>query len=119
MLPYRSTTNCPLSFPQGKSLLGSMSSQTRPDSSGKLLLKLNEGVCRLPDLVITDKNDTFRKEGQNYSTFRIMAQAVQRDQDGSLSVPDNISPAISSRLVVRTMEINFIIIIRPERPQSA
>lgn len=85
-------------------LLGSLSSQTKPESNGKLLLKLNGGICRLPDVIITDKNDTFYKDGHHFSTFRIMAHAVQKDQDGNLLLSDNVAPAISSKIIVRPLD---------------
>ena len=89
-------------------LLGSMSSLTQTDGNGGLILKLNDGACRLPDLFITDKNDTFHKDGQTYSSFRIMAHAIQRDAYGNLSLPDNIIPAISAKLIVSTWQNELV-----------
>jgi hypothetical protein len=79
-----------------------MSNLARTDGNGGLLLKLSDGSCRLPDILITDKNDTFHSNGQTYSTFRIMAHVIQRDNFGNISQPDNIAPAISAKLIVRT-----------------
>ncbi len=54
---------------------------------------------RLPDVSITDKNDTFHLHGESCSTFRLMAQAVTRDLFGK-AVPLPIPPAISGKFVV-------------------
>ncbi len=56
---------------------------------------------RLPDVSITDKNDTFHLHGESCSTFRLMAQAVTRDLFGK-AVPLPIPPAISGKFVVGT-----------------
>lgn len=57
-------------------------------------------MYRLPDLSITDKTDTFRMEGQTFSSFRLVARAVQLDMRGQMVVMQNVAPAISSKFVV-------------------
>ena len=86
---------------QGQVLLGSMSTLTKTDGFGRLLLRVQDGACRLPDVFITDKNDTFHMETRTYSTFRIMARAVQRDLYGNLALVDAVAPAVSSKITVR------------------
>ena len=61
---------------------------------------MQDGVCRLPDLFITDKNDTFHMEARTYSSFRIMARAIQRDPFGNAIILDSIAPAVSDKIVV-------------------
>ena len=77
-----------------------MSTLTKTDGIGRLLLRVQDGACRLPDIFITDKNDTFHMESRNYSTFRIMAMAVQRDLYGNLIPVETVSPAVSSKITV-------------------
>ncbi|GAX76070.1 hypothetical protein CEUSTIGMA_g3513.t1 [Chlamydomonas eustigma] len=86
----------------GQFLLGSMSSVTKTDGTGRLLLKLQDGACRLPDIFITDKNDTFHMDSRTYSSFRILARAVQRDMAGNVQLVDSITPAVSGKLIVKT-----------------
>jgi hypothetical protein len=54
----------------------------------------------LPDIFITDKNDTFHMESRTYSSFRILARAVQRDMAGNIQLVDSITPAVSAKLIV-------------------
>ncbi len=55
---------------------------------------------RLPDLFITDKNDTFHMDTHTYSSFRLMARAIQRDIYGNVVVLQQVVPAISAKFVV-------------------
>lgn len=60
-----------------------------------------DGYARLPDVTVTDKNDTFHLAGQSFSTFRLMARAMKRDLYGNASPMDTIPVAISGKFVVR------------------
>ena len=62
---------------------------------------VQEGSSRLPDLHITDKNDTFHMNGDTYAAFRLMARPVKRDLYGNPVALDNISPAVSAKFIVR------------------
>lgn len=62
---------------------------------------LQDGICRLPDIFIKDKNDTFHMDSHTYSSFRLMGRVVQRDLMGSPTVVlDTITPAVSEKFIV-------------------
>ena len=65
-----------------------------------LFIYLQDGQVRLPDVNITDKNDTFHLHGESYGTFRLMAQAVKRDLFGRAVPIESIPPAISGKFIV-------------------
>ena len=58
------------------------------------------GSARLPDLYVSDKNDTFHLGGQTYGSFRLMARAVRRDAYGNTVVLPHVAPALSQKFVV-------------------
>ncbi|MEW5306145.1 MAG: hypothetical protein WDW36_008633 [Sanguina aurantia] len=72
------------------------------DGDGRLIVQLQDGQAKLPDLCVTDKNDTFKLKGLTYSSFRMMARAVKRDLQGNPTPLHNIAPAISEKLIVKT-----------------
>lgn len=55
---------------------------------------------RLPDVHITDKNDTFHLNGDTYSSFRLIAKAVKRDLYGNPVPVDDIQLAVSAKFIV-------------------
>jgi hypothetical protein len=61
---------------------------------------LQDVYARLPDVAITDKNDTFHLRGESYGTFRLMARVVKRDMYGNLTPVEGIPPAISKKFIV-------------------
>jgi hypothetical protein len=65
-----------------------------------MLLALQDGYARLPDVAITDKNDTFHLRGESYGTFRLMARVVKRDMYGNLVPVEGVPPAISKKFIV-------------------
>ncbi len=62
--------------------------------------RLQDGHARLPDVNITDKNDTFHVGGDSFSTFRLMARAVRRDLYSRPVPLEGIPPAVSGKFVV-------------------
>lgn len=61
---------------------------------------MQDGYARLPDIAITDKNDTFHLRGESYGTFRLMARVVKRDMYGNLVPIEGVAPAISKKFIV-------------------
>lgn len=61
------------------------------------------GSARLPDLYVSDKNDTFHLGGQTYGSFRLMARAVRRDAYGNTVVLPHVAPALSQKFVVSAL----------------
>ncbi|GFR43768.1 hypothetical protein Agub_g4882 [Astrephomene gubernaculifera] len=83
-------------------LLGAYQAGTKTEADGRLYLRMNEGQVKLPDVCVTDKNDTFHLNGETFSTFRLMARAVRRDGLGHLQPVDNVRPSVSGRFIVKT-----------------
>ncbi len=63
-------------------------------------MRAQDGHARLPDVNITDKNDTFHVNGESFSTFRLLAVAVKRDLFGRPVPLDAMQPAISNKFIV-------------------
>ena len=61
------------------------------------------GTMHLPDVSVTDKNDTFHLMGASFSSFRLMARAVKRDLFGNLSVVESILPAVTGKFIVSVL----------------
>ena len=62
---------------------------------------VQNGFVKLPDLSVTDKNDTFHAhQGNSFPSFRLMAVAVRQDEWGNPLTLDNIPPAMSAKFVV-------------------
>jgi hypothetical protein len=61
---------------------------------------LQNGRCRLPDVFVTDKNDTFHCSGSSYGSFRLAAQVVRTDEQGYIRPVTSIDLAVSAKLVV-------------------
>jgi hypothetical protein len=59
-------------------------------------------AARLPDVAITDKNDTFQPAGgTGASTFRLMAVAARWDDGGATCTPlQGVPAAVSAKFVV-------------------
>lgn len=89
-----------LHYAQGQVLLGSHTSGIKSDGCGRLLVKLQDGSSRLPDVFVTDKTDTFHMDAHTYSSFRLMARAFQRDLYGNAVLLDHIAPAVSEKFIV-------------------
>ncbi|KAG1681310.1 hypothetical protein FOA52_007356 [Chlamydomonas sp. UWO 241] len=87
---------------EGQPLLGAHLTSTRRDDFGRLLLPLTSGSSRLPDLYVTDKNDTFHMGGSTYGSFRLLATAVQRDAYGHAVPLACAQPAVSCRFAIKT-----------------
>ncbi|KAG1679301.1 hypothetical protein FOA52_009331 [Chlamydomonas sp. UWO 241] len=87
---------------EGNVLVGSYMSATGADANGRLHMRLTDGQCRLPDIHVKDKNDTFHLDGHTYSSFRLMGVAIQRDMYGHAVLLDNIVPAVSQKFNVKT-----------------
>ncbi|GLC37795.1 hypothetical protein PLESTB_001477500 [Pleodorina starrii] len=83
-------------------LLGAYQAGTKAESDGRVYLRMNEGQVKLPDLCVTDKNDTFHLNNETFGTFRLMARAVRREGYGVLTPLDNIRQAVSGRFIVKT-----------------
>ncbi|KXZ52828.1 hypothetical protein GPECTOR_8g211 [Gonium pectorale] len=83
-------------------LLGAYQAGIKTEADGRLYLRMNEGQVKLPDVCVTDKNDTFHLNNETFSTFRLMARAVRREGYGHLNTVDNIRPAVSGRFIVKT-----------------
>jgi hypothetical protein len=61
------------------------------------------GSAKLPELTVTDKNDTFHAhQGNSFSSFRLMAVAVRQDEWGHPMPLEHIPPAVSAKFVVST-----------------
>mmetsp|Transcript_40431 Transcript_40431/g.89814 ORF Transcript_40431/g.89814 Transcript_40431/m.89814 type:complete len:922 (-) Transcript_40431:1054-3819(-) len=87
---------------EGNTLIGSYVAGSKPDSHGRLFVKLQEGTTRLPDVHVTDKNDTFHMSGNSYGSFRLMAVAIKRDLYGNAVPLENATPAVSAKFIVKT-----------------
>lgn len=74
----------------------------KAESDGRVYLRMNEGQVKLPDLCVTDKNDTFHLNNETFGTFRLMARAVRREGHGTLTAVENIRPTVSGRFIVST-----------------
>lgn len=98
----RSSVNELLTSDESQPLLGSYLSGTKSDAEGRIFLKFQDGRARLPDLFVSDKNDTFHKDGSTYNTFRLMARAVTRDLNGNPEPVPVVLSAISAKFVVKT-----------------
>jgi hypothetical protein len=59
-----------------------------------------DGLVKLPDLTVTDKNDTFHCAGDTFSCFRLLAVPVRRDATGRTVVLQGLPPAVSNKFVV-------------------
>ncbi|PNG99636.1 hypothetical protein TSOC_014581, partial [Tetrabaena socialis] len=86
----------------GSVLLGAYQAGSKTEADGRMYLRMKEGQLKLPDICITDKNDTFHLNNETYSTFRMMARAVRRDGYGHLTTLENIRPAVTGRFIVKT-----------------
>uniref|UniRef100_A0A7R9V475 Uncharacterized protein n=1 Tax=Chlamydomonas euryale TaxID=1486919 RepID=A0A7R9V475_9CHLO len=88
---------------EGRVLLGSaLPAPVVANAGGQVVLTLTNGLCKLPDLHVTGKTDTFRLDGQSVPCFRLLARAVNRDALGRLSVREDIRPALSARFTVKS-----------------
>ncbi|GIL46734.1 hypothetical protein Vafri_3654 [Volvox africanus] len=83
-------------------LLGAYQAGIKAESDGRVYLRMNEGQVKLPDLCVTDKNDTFHLNSETFGTFRLLARAVRREGFGVLKPVENIRPAVSGRFIVKT-----------------
>ncbi|EFJ45471.1 hypothetical protein VOLCADRAFT_105916 [Volvox carteri f. nagariensis] len=83
-------------------LLGAYQAGVKAESDGRVYLRMNEGQVKLPDLCVTDKNDTFHLNNETFGTFRLTARAVRREGYGVLTLVENIRPAVSGRFIVKT-----------------
>jgi hypothetical protein len=61
---------------------------------------VQNGRCKLPDLLVTDKNDTYHLYGSSFASFRLVAQAVRKDEQGCVRPVASIEPAVSGKFVV-------------------
>ncbi|KAG2453449.1 hypothetical protein HYH02_001670 [Chlamydomonas schloesseri] len=82
-------------------LLGAYQAGSKTDPDGRLYLRMTEGLVKLPDVCVTDKNDTFHFNNETFSTFRLMAKAVRREY-GRLVVVENVRPTVSGKFIVKT-----------------
>lgn len=87
---------------EGVALLGAHLAGNHGDGHGRILGTLQAGFWKLPDIVVTDKTDTFRCLGSTFSSFRLVARAVQHDVDGRFMIMSHIPPAVSSKFVIKT-----------------
>lgn len=88
-----------LPVPQGNVLLSTNVANTKPDPDGRLYLRPVDGKVRMPDVCITDKNDTFHMDTSTFSTFRLMARLVRRSA-GSAVLVDTVPACVSGKFVV-------------------
>ncbi|PNW75496.1 hypothetical protein CHLRE_12g529050v5 [Chlamydomonas reinhardtii] len=82
-------------------LLGAYQAGSKTDPDGRLYLRMTEGLVKLPDVCVTDKNDTFHFNNETFGTFRLMAKAVRREY-GRLVVVENVRPTVSGKFIVKT-----------------
>ena len=62
---------------------------------------MQNGRAKLPDVFITDKNDTFHfNEGATTGHFRLLALAMRRDEMGNPVPVEGVAPAVSNSFVV-------------------
>lgn len=88
----------------GNVLIGVYQAGHRAAADGRLYLRLpdRQGCIKLPDVCVTDKNDTFHHLNETFSSFRVMAKAVRRDMFGNVLVADDIAPCVSGKFIVKT-----------------
>ncbi|KAG2498858.1 hypothetical protein HYH03_003050 [Edaphochlamys debaryana] len=82
-------------------LLGAYQAGSKTEADGRLYLRMNEGQVKLPDVCVTDKNDTFHLNNETFGTFRLMARAVRRE-GYHLTPVENVRPTVSGRFIVKT-----------------
>jgi len=58
------------------------------------------GHVKLPDVSVTDKNDTFHLNEASFGSFRLMGRAVKRDLYGKLQAVDSIPLATTGKFIV-------------------
>jgi len=87
---------------EGLPLLSCSMPGHRVHPSGRIILKLQNGLVKLPDVSVTDKNDTFHLMGTSFGSFRLMARAVKRDLFGNLQLVESIPPAVTGKFIVKT-----------------
>lgn len=62
---------------------------------------MQNGRAKLPDVFITDKNDTFHfNDGATTGHFRLLALAMRRDELGNPVPVEGVGPAVSNSFVV-------------------
>lgn len=94
-----------LSFPtQGTVLLSTNLANSKADPDGRVYLRSLDGKVRLPDLCITDKNDTFHMGTATFGCFRLMARAVRRSA-GSAGLVDGIPTCLSGKFIVSWLSV--------------
>jgi hypothetical protein len=63
------------------------------------------GRAKLPEVFITDKNDTFHfADGATTGHFRLLALAMRRDELGNPVPVEGVAPAVSNTFVVSLHE---------------
>lgn len=72
----------------------------RAQINGTVVVPLQGGRARLPDVFVADKNDTAKFEGATAGKFALMALAVRRGEGGQLVAIDHVTPAVSNPFVV-------------------
>jgi hypothetical protein len=88
---------------QGNALIGVYQAGFRAAADGRLYLRLPErqGCIKLPDVCVTDKNDTFHLQNVTFTSFRVMAKAVRRDMFNNALAADDVKPCVSGKFIVR------------------
>lgn len=63
--------------------------------------RLQNGRAKLPEVFVTDKNDTFHfGDGATTGHFRLLALAMRRDELGNPVPVEGVAPAVSNTFVV-------------------
>ncbi|WIA29348.1 hypothetical protein OEZ86_011853 [Tetradesmus obliquus] len=70
---------------------------------GTVVVALQNGRAKLPEVFVTDKNDTFHfGDGATTGHFRLLALAMRRDELGNPVPVEGVAPAVSNTFVVKT-----------------
>jgi hypothetical protein len=92
-----------VSAPQGTPILQATGAN-RAQINGTVVVPLQGGRARLPDVFVADKNDTAKFEGATAGKFALMALAVRRGEGGQLVAIDHVTPAVSNPFVVSLLK---------------
>ena len=71
--------------------------------SGHVLLTLQNGQAKLPQLSVLEKTDSFRQGArESVGGFRLAAAVVAQTADSGYAPVESVAPAVSEKFVVKT-----------------